>query len=135
MTALKKWKLETKNGTTFLSFNSSQMLSKVAVPKILETFLEKTMVILVSVTAYRPSYFQTMNSTACFPRNFEAAIFPNIFIWLFHLSCITSSYFLNSYQIINRGCLVYMFSLLFSWNKFFLKLLWKFRVRRTFSCQ
>ena len=90
MMALKKWKLESKDGTTFLSFNSSQMLSKVAVPKILGTFLEKPMVILVSVTAYRPSYFQTMNSTALFPGNFEAAIFPNIFSWLFHLSCITS---------------------------------------------
>ena len=51
---------------------------KVAVPKILENFLEKPMLILVSVAPNRPSYLRTMNCTACLPGNFEAAISPKI---------------------------------------------------------
>ena len=104
MMALKKmepWN-QRRHFIPFFSSNPSQMFSKVAVPKMLENSLEKPMVILVSVAADRPSHLQTMNFTACFPGNFGAAISPNIFSWLFHLSCITSYYFLNSYQIINQ---------------------------------
>ena len=35
---------------------------------------------------------------------------------------------------LNRGCLVYMFSLRFSESKFFINLRRQFRVRKIFSC-
>ena len=36
---------------------------------------------------------------------------------------------------LNRGCLVYMFSLRFSGSKFLINLLWQFRVRKIFRTQ